>query len=50
MNVDIPEALLFGALASGMKEALVESGLLAEFADVLKAIEKVRLFKEGFRV
>ena len=48
MKADIPEALMFGALAAGMKEALVESGLLAEFADVLKTIERVRLFKEGY--
>ncbi len=43
----VRDDLLFGACASGVKEALIESGLLAEFGEALATLHKVKLMKEG---
>ena len=47
MEAKISEDILFGACASGVKEALIESGLLTEFGDALATLHQVKLIKEG---
>ena len=47
MKLDVSEEIIFGACASGIKEAMIESGLLTDFGEALKTLERVRLLKEG---
>ena len=45
--IEIPDEVLFGACASAVREALVESKLLEEFGEALKTLVQVRMLRDG---